>query len=162
MRSLFVAALSAALALPSLAEEKGDLAAKLPEAKVPLDRAITASNGSGTPISAKYEVEDGNLQLSVYTAKGDSFSEVIVDHKTGKVAKSDPITKGEDLTAAKSQSEAMSKAKTSLAAAVSKAAKAHKGYKAVSAMPSLKDGRPVAEIILMKGFDSKTVSEKLE
>ncbi|TMA24056.1 MAG: hypothetical protein E6J62_02890, partial [Deltaproteobacteria bacterium] len=162
MRSLFVAAFSAVLALPSLAEEKGDLAAKLPEAKVPLERAITASKASGTPVSAKYEVEDGKLQLSVYTAKGDSFSEVIVDHKTGKVAKSEPITSGDDLTAAKSQSEAMSKAKTSLAAAVSKAVKAHKGYKAVSAMPSVKDGRSVAEITLMKGADSKTVSEKLE
>ena len=51
MRTLFVAAFSAALGLPSLAEEKGDLAAKLPEAKVPLDRAIAASKSSGTPIT---------------------------------------------------------------------------------------------------------------
>ena len=162
MRSLFVAAFSAVLALPSLAEEKGDLAAKLREAKVPLERAITASKASGTPVSAKYEVEDGKLQLSVYTAKGDAFSEVIVDHKTGKVAKAEPITGGDDLTAAKSQNEAISKAKTSLQAAVSKAVKANKGYEAASVTPSLKDGHPIAEITLMKGTESKTVSEKLE
>lgn len=46
--------------------------------------------------------------------KGNGFSEVIVDHKTGKVAKAEPITGGEDLTAAKAQSEAMAKAKRSL------------------------------------------------
>src|SRR5436309_10644260 len=140
-------------------KEHAELAKALKDAKISLQRGLTASAKEGKPVSAKYEVEDGKLQLSVYTAKGDSFSEVIVDHKTGKVAKSEPITSGDDLTAAKSQSEAMSKAKTSLAAAVSKAVKAHKGYKAVSAMPSVKDGRSVAEITLMKGADSKTVSE---
>src|SRR2546429_8885737 len=154
MRNLLIAAFIAAFTLPARADEKSDLAANMKQAKVPLARGIAASKAKGKPISAKYEVENGKLQLSVYTAKGDSFSEVIVNHKTGKVAKSEPITSGDDLTAAKSQSEAMSKAKTSLAAAVSKAVKAHKGYKAVSAMPSVKDGRSVAEITLMKGADS--------
>src|SRR5262244_101912 len=46
----------------------------------------------GTPISAKYELDEGKLQLSVYTKKADSFAEVIVDHKTGKVAKTEAIT----------------------------------------------------------------------
>ena len=123
---------------------------------------MAASKSKGTPISAKYEIEDGKLQLSVYTAKGDAFSEVIVDHKTGKVAKAEPITGGDDLTAAKSQNEAISKAKTSLQAAVSKAVKANKGYKAASVTPSLKDGHPIAEITLMKGTESKTVSEPLD
>src|SRR5437868_14320275 len=143
MRNLFVAAFIAAVALPVRADEKSDLAANMKEAKVPLERGIAASKAKGTPISAKYEVENGKLQLSVYTAKGDSFSEVIVDHKTGKVAKSEPITGGDDLTAAKSQNEAMSKAKTWLQSAVSKAVKANEGYKAVSATPSLKDGHPI-------------------
>jgi hypothetical protein len=107
-------------------------------------------------------VEDGKLQLSVYTAKGDSFSEVIVNHKTGKVAKAEPITGGDDLTAAKAQSEAMSKAKIPLQAAVSKAVKANKGYKAVSVMPSVKDGHPSADVMLMKGTESKTVPEQLD
>jgi hypothetical protein len=34
--------------------------------------------------------------------------------------------------------------------------------KAVSVTPSLKDGHPTAEITLMKGTESKTVSEQLD
>jgi uncharacterized membrane protein YkoI len=162
MRNVLIAAFIGALAFPARADEKSELAADLSQAKIPLERGIAASKAKGTPISAKYEVENGKLQLSVYTAKGESFSEVIVNHRTGKVAKSEPITGGDDLTAAKSQNEAMSKAKTSLQTAVSKAVKANKGYKAVSATPSLKDGRPTAEITLMKGSDSKTVYEQLD
>jgi hypothetical protein len=162
MRNALVAGLVAVFALAARAEEKGDLAGMMKEAKVPLEKGIAASKASGTPISAKYEVEDGKLQLSVYTAKGDAFSEVIVDHKTGKVAKTEPITSGDDLTAAKAQNEAMGKAKTSLHDAVAKAVKANKGYKAVSVTPAVKDGHTVADVTLMKGSASKTVSEPLE
>ncbi len=155
----------AVLPVVSAAAAEGDaaaLAAKLKEAKVSLQQGLSASAKNGNPISGKFEIEDGKLQLSVYTAKGDAFSEVIVDHKTGKVVKSEPITSGDDLTAAKAQSEAMAKAKTSLSAAVSRAVKANKGYRAVSAIPSLKDGHPAAEVTLVKGTESKTVSEALE
>lgn len=162
MRNLLIAGFIAVFALSARAKEKSDLAASLKDAKVSLERGIAACKTKGTPISAKYEVEDGKLQLSVYTAKGDSFSEVIVDHKTGKLAQAEPITSGDDLTAAKSQNEAMSKAKTSLQAAVSKAVKANKGYKAVSATPTLKDGHPTADIQLVKGAETKTVSQPLD
>src|SRR6266403_161126 len=143
-------------------KEHAELAKALNDAKIPLQRGLTASAKEGKPISAKYEVEDGKLQLSIYTIKGDKFSEVIVDHKTGKVSKTEAITGGGDLTAAKAQSEAMAKAKSSLRAATEKAVKANKGFRAVSAMPSLKDGHPVAEITLVKGEEFKTVSEKLD
>src|SRR5919198_3348441 len=70
------------------AKEHDELSRAMREAKVPLERGVsTAAAKEGTPISAKYEVEDGKLQLSVYTMKGDKFSEVIVDHATGKVEK---------------------------------------------------------------------------
>ncbi len=75
-----------------------ELAKALRDAKISLQRGLAASTKEGKPISAKYEVEHGKLQLSVYTMKGDKFSEVIVDHKTGKVAKAEPITGGDDLT----------------------------------------------------------------
>ena len=87
-------------------KERAELSKAMKDAKVPLQRGLSASKKEGTPISGKYEVEHGKLQLSVYTMKGDKFSEVIVDHKTGKVAKSEPITQGDDLTHAKAQSEA--------------------------------------------------------
>jgi len=37
-----------------------------------------------------------------------------------------------------------------------------RGYKAVSAVPSVKDAHPTADITLMKGSDSKTVPEQLD
>jgi len=143
-------------------KERAELAKALKDAKVSLEKGLSASEGQGKPISGKFEMEDGKLQLSVYTMKGDKFSEVIVDHKTGKVAKTEAITGGGDLTAAKAQSAAMAKAKLSLRAAAENAVKANKGFLAVSAMPSLKDGHPVAEITLVKGDEFKTVSEKLD
>ena len=142
--------------------EHAELAKALKDAKITLQRGLTASAKAGKPISAKYEVEHGKLQLSVYTMKGDTFSEVIVDHKTGKVAKAEPIAGGDDLTAAKGQSEAMAKAKRSLDAVASEAVKENKGYRVVSVMPALKDGHPVADVTLVKGTEWKTVSEKLD
>jgi len=143
-------------------QEHAELAKALKDAKIPLERGLTASAKEGKPISAKYEVEDGKLQLSVYTMKGNNFSEVIVDHKTGKIAKAEPITKGDDLSHAKEQSEAMAKAKRSLGAAVSEAVKENKGYRVVSVMPAMTDGHPVADVTLVKGTEWKTVSEKLD
>ncbi len=144
------------------AKEHAELAKALSAAKISLQTGLTASAGAGTPISAKYEVEDGKLQLSVYTMKGPKFSEVIVDHGTGKVAKTAAITSGDDLTAAKAQSEAMAKAKRSLRTVADQAAKENKGYRVVSVMPAVKDGHPVAEVTLVKGNEFKTVSEKLD
>src|SRR2546427_823135 len=74
------------------AKEHAELAKALSAAKVSLQTGVSASATAGTPISAKYEVENGKLQLSVYTKEGSGFSEVVVDHTTGKVAKTDAIT----------------------------------------------------------------------
>jgi len=143
-------------------QEHAELAKALKEAKIPLQRGLTASAKEGKPISAKYEVEGGHLQLSIYTTKGDQFSEVIVDHKTGKVLKAEPITGGEDLEAAKAQREAMAKAKRSLEAAAAEAVNENKGFQAVSVTPAIKEGHPVADVTLVKGAEWKTVSEKLD
>ena len=143
-------------------KERAELAKALKDGKISLQQGVTASAKEGQPISAKYEVEDGKLQLSVYTMKGDTFSEIIVDHKTGKVAKAEPITKADDLTAAKAQGEAIAKAKRSLATAASEAVKENKGFRAVAVMPSLKEGHPVADVELVKGTEWRTVSEKLD
>ena len=143
-------------------KEHAELAKALKGVKTSLEKGLAASESQGKPISGKFEVEDGKLQLSVYTMKGDKFSEVIVDHKTGKVAKTEAITGGDDLTAAKAQSEAMAKAKLSLRAATENAVKANKEFVAVSVTPSLKDGHPVAEVTLVKDAEFKTASEKLD
>jgi hypothetical protein len=145
------------------AKEHDELAKAMKDAKVSLERGVSAAGArEGKPISAKYEMDNGKLQLSVYTTKGHNFSEVIVDHRTGKVAKAEPITSGDDLTAAKDQKEAMAKAKRSLQAATADAAKKNPGYRAVSATPRLEEGRPVAVVTLFKGDDWKKVSERLD
>ncbi len=166
MKTMLSAAVAAAVLLcnpPARAE--GDataLAGQMKSVKVTLEQGLTASSSKGKPISGKFEVEDGKLQLSVYTAKGSEYSEVIVNHRTGKVASGKPITGGDDLTAAKAQAEAMAAAKTPLKAAVQTAVKANKGYRAVSVTPSMKDGHPSAEVTLLKGSETKSVTEPLD
>ena len=139
-----------------------ELAKAVSAAKVSLEKGLTAGAKEGNPISAKFEVENGKLQLSVYTMKGDKFYEVVVDHQTGKITKTEPITEGEDLAAAKSQSEAMAKGKLSLREALSRAIAEHKGSLAVSVFAELRDGHPFATVSLVKGEEWKTVAEKLD
>src|SRR5215468_2660677 len=143
-------------------KEKAQLADALTSAKVTLEAGIMASEREGKPISAKFEVEEGKLQLSVYTMKGDKFSEVIVDHQTGRIAKSEPITGGEDLTAATQQAAAMAMAKSSLRAAAEAAVKANSGFRTVSVIPAMKGGKQEAEVTLAKGRENKAVSQHLD
>jgi hypothetical protein len=143
-------------------DDRAGLAKAVADEKVSLEKGLLSSAHEGKPISAKFEIEEGKLQLSVYTAKGGKFFEVVVDHKTGTVAKTEPITSGEDLTSAKAQSEAMSKAKQSLHATLAKVLKGNPGFRAVSVFPSLKDGHPIAEVALTKGGEWKMASERLE
>ncbi len=166
------AALAVALvAVPSPTRAEGDegtasnaeLGRAMKGAKVALERGVSsAAAREGKPISAKYELEDGRLQLSVYTAKGDGFSEVIVDQATGKVAKAEPITSGEDLAAAKEQKGAMDQAKRSLRDATADATHRNRGYRAVSAVPRMEEAHPVAVVTLLKGDKWKTVSVRLD
>ena len=131
-------------------------------AGVSLEAGLSASEREGTPISGKFEIEDGKFQLSIYAQKGEKFSEVILNPKTGAIAEVNPITGGEDLTAAKSQAEAMAKAKKSLLAVVEDAEKTHPGSRAVSVYPGIKDGHPGAEVALVQGEAFTTVPETLE
>jgi hypothetical protein len=131
-------------------------------AKVSLQQGLTASQREGQPISGKFELEDGKLQLSVYTAKDGKYFEVIVDYTAGKVAKSEPITEGDDLTHAKSQSAAMAKAKAPLKDAVDKATEAAAGSRAVSVTPEVKGAHLVGSIVLLKGTQFLSVTQQLD
>ena len=159
-----VASWGSTLAAQDKDEQEGNQAAVAKAvlgARVPLERGLAASASHGQAISAKFEIEDGKLQLSVYTMKDGRFFEVVVDHNTGKVVKAEPIAEGEDYTAAQSQRAAMAKAKGSLRAAVEHALRSNAGFHAISVTPSLKDGRAVADVTLAKGEEFKTVSVPL-
>src|SRR5258708_1700586 len=134
----------------------------LDASKINLQQGLAASEQQGQPISAKFEVDDGKLQLSVYTAKDGNFSEVQVDHTNGKVMKAEPITEGDDLAAANSQSAAMTDAKITLKEAIDKSLTSSANARVVSAVPSLKNGHPVVSIVLLDGGQFKTVQQSLD
>jgi hypothetical protein len=131
-------------------------------ARVSLERGLAASASQGQPISGKFEMENGHLQLSVYTAKAGKFFEVMVDYTTGKVVKAEAITEAEDLNAATEQKAAMAKAKVPLRTAVGTARRQNPGSRAISVVPSLKDGHPVAAITLVESGQLKAVSVPLQ
>jgi hypothetical protein len=147
------------------AEQSGNtpaLAKAIPGASVTLQQGLAANADQGRPISAKYEIDEGTFQLSVYTEKAGKFSEIVINHTTGKVAKSEAITSGDDLKEAKAQSKAMANVKGTLQAAVDQAEHASPGFRAVSVEPKLKAGHIIAEITLLKGSQFKPISEALE
>src|SRR5215472_2302470 len=162
---LTVAAFSwAGLSVSASAEEKDQaaLAHAMQPAKATLEAGLKASEREGKPISAKFEIEDGKLQLSVYTRKGDGFTEAVLDPASGAIVKAEKITEPDDLKEAQAQSAAMTKAKQSLLAATEAAVKANAGYRAVSVEPELKDGHPVAEVTLLQGSTFKKVNSRLD
>src|ERR1700737_8472 len=122
-------------------KEKADLAPVVTGAKVTLEQGLLTSKKNGKPISAKFEIENGKPQLSIYTVKdGSKYFEVIVDHSSGEIAKADPITGGDDLTAAKKQNDGLFRATRELREAVKEAKQDNPGYLAVGVWSEMKDG----------------------
>jgi hypothetical protein len=150
-------------AIPARAEgDPAALAAAMKDATSTLKGGLKASEREGTPISAKFEIEDGKLQLSVYTMKGNDFMEVVADPNTGAIAKAEKITDADDLKAASSQKAAMAKAKVPLLTAAETAVKGNTGSRAVSIFPELTNGQSTAEVTLLQGTTLKKVTEKLD
>ena len=162
MKRVLTAAVSFCFVSLLHAQVEVKLADAVKHAKVSLDAGLKASEREGKPISGKFELDEGKLQLSVYTEKASKFYEVVVDHTSGKIGKTEEITNGDDLTAAKAQSAAMAHAKKSLRQAVREAHKRHKGFRAVSVVPEEKDSHPVATVILTKDHETRTANEKLD
>ena len=157
----------------ALAEENVDstaLARALADPLATLRDGVKASEIAGIPISAKFEIEDGKLQLSVYTVNAGEFVEVIADPKTGAAIKTEKITesddyeppKGSEAKNASAQIAAIAKASATLLAAADMAEKANAGFRVVSIEPELEDGHPVAIVILLQGTSFKKVVQKLD
>jgi hypothetical protein len=138
------------------------LAAALKDTKVNLGDGLKASEREGKPVSAKFEIDDGKLQLSVYTMQADGFAEVVIDPKTGAIVKAEKVTDAEDLEAAATQKAAMEKATISLLAATQKVVTTNAGYQAVSITPEMREEHPTAAITLLQGETVKKVVEKLD
>ena len=115
-KRLFIAAVAAtALIFTALATSSADeefwaaVMRELPEANVSLDQALRTSEQEGKPISAEYDVEDGDFQISVYVEKDENFREVIVDPKSGTIHATKPITVAQEVDEARAQSAAFEK-----------------------------------------------------
>ena len=168
-RAVLLASLFAAISFWSTvggtagAEEMDTAAlAAMKTAKATLHRALTASKTHGTPISAKFEIEDGKLQFSIYTMKGNDFMEIVADAKTGTIARIEEITDAMDLNQAMEQKAAMAKANVPLLTAAEAAVTANAGSRAGSIVPKLKYVQATAEVTLLAGSTFKTVTEKLD
>lgn len=155
--SVLVAAVWAGPAKPAMTDkDKAELATAVSGAKVPLEQGLMVSKKNGKPVSAKFEIDNGKPQLSVYIVKdGSKYSEVIVDHASGEIAKAEPIT-GDDLTEAKKQSDGLFRATREIREAVKEAKHDNPGYLAVSVWPEMKDGHSLANVLLVKDNDWKT------
>jgi hypothetical protein len=143
-------------------EDIAALVAALKDVNYTLQDGLKASEREGKPISAQFQIDDGKLQVSVYTIKGDEFTEVVADPKTGAIVKSEEITDTDDLNDAADQKAAMQKAKLSLIDAADAAIKENAGARAVAIFPDLKDGHAVAEVTLLQGATPKKVTERLD
>ena len=131
-------------------------------AKISLQQGLEASEQQGQPISAKFEIDNGKLQLSIYTAKEGKFSEVLVDYLTGKILKVDPLQGSDDLTAAHEQNAAMAKAKLSLRTAVDITMSESASVRAVNVVPVLKDGHPVASMDVLSYNEIRAIQQPLD
>jgi hypothetical protein len=143
-------------------DDRAALAAAFKDTTSTLQGGLKASEREGTPISAKFEIDGGKLQLSVYAMKGDTFIEVVADSKTGAITEAEEIKDADDLKAAAAQKTAMAKAKVPLLTATETAVKANPGSRAVSIYPQLQNGNATAEVTLLQGTTFKKVPEKLD
>jgi hypothetical protein len=131
-------------------------------APISLEQGLRASESRGSPISGKFEIENGKFQLSVFTSRRDKFFEVIVNHDTGKIERTDAITRGDDLDAARAQRAVMAKAKRSLRDVTAQVASTFPDARVVSVVPELKDGHAIATLKLFQGKVFKTSTVPLE
>src|SRR4051794_13871096 len=124
--------------LPAAADDETnpDFAKALSEATVSLDAGLKISEREGKPMSGKYEIQDGTLQLSIYVLKGDGFNEIIIDTKAGSIKRVEPITEPDDVEEAKEQQQRLAHARISLDQAVTAAVRNNDGYRAVEVVPT--------------------------
>jgi len=130
-------------------------------AQVTLEDGLKTSEAVGVPISAKFEIENGRLQLSVYAAAGDEYKEVVISPGTGVLMSAQKITDDEDLADATAQKKAMQDARVALRTAVEAVAVSIPGSRSVSAVPELVDGQPVAKVKVLRAGALATSNQDL-
>jgi hypothetical protein len=160
-------------ALTARAEDSKDTQAlldALSKTKLSLVQGMRqAANAGGAPISAKFEMEDGKLSLSVYTAgKGLSVpaEKNVLQELSGspEEAKWEPKTEVfkdvPHVARSAEQLTVMALGKSSLTKAIALAQKTQPGT-VFSVTPAVKDHKPVAEILVANNGKVKKVIQPL-
>ena len=83
--------------------------------------------------------------------KADGFAEVVIDPKTGAIAKAEKITDAEDLEAAADTESRDGKSHDFSARRDPEGSHGQAGYQAVSITPEMREGHPTADITLLQG-----------
>jgi hypothetical protein len=138
------------------------LAAALEHVKGTLEDGLKASERIGKPISVKFTLEDGTLQLSCRIAKEDGFAELILYPRLRTFSENFDFRDPDKLKTAAAQKLAMDRARVSLLSATEKAVKSNRGFRAVSAYPVLEEGNPIAAVTLLGAGAYKIATEKLD
>lgn len=144
----------------------GDLASQLKSSKLTLAQGIEqAEKASGPAISAKFELEDGHLSLSVYTAKAgldkDAEHNVLMElsgdpTKDAWEPKSEVFDDKAHITRAAAHLTLVQRAKTTLSSVIAKASAKQPGT-VYSVTPAVKDRKPVFEVLVATP-DGKTAT----
>ncbi len=148
----------------------GDLTAQLKSSKLTLAQAVAqAEKDNGPAISAKFELEDGHLSLSVYTAKSgldkDAEHNVLMElsgdpTKDKWQPKSEVFEDKAHITRAATHLTLVQRAKTTLSAVIAKASAKQPGT-VYAVTPAVKDKKPVFEV-LVASPDGKSVAVTID
>jgi hypothetical protein len=156
-----VAAFSSAAMAGDVDQGRAALAAALKNVKGTLESGVKAGERVGRPISAKFVVEDGMLKLSLLIVKDDGISEFNLYPAIGMINEVVDIADPDKIKVAAAQKLAIESATISLFAATESAVKANKGFRAISVLPTLSEGRPVAMVTLLGSDGFRVVAEKV-
>jgi hypothetical protein len=142
-------------------EDHTALAAALKHVTSSLEDGLKAVERLGKPISAKFTLEHGFLQLSLWVTREDSLAEFILYPATRTVTEIYEFRDPNELKTATAHRLAMEKARVSLRSATANAVQANPSLRAVSAYPVIEEGDPMAVITLLDANAFKIVTKKL-
>jgi hypothetical protein len=132
--------------------------AALEDAGVTLESGLVACERHGRPVSARFDIADGDLQLIVWIETGDRLFQAAVDPNTAEIVWAEPIKASDDLADATAQKAAMDTAKISLRSAVQQILRDNKDARAVEVTPELKDGHASALVTVLANGKFRKVS----
>jgi hypothetical protein len=146
------------------AEEKdmAALAAGMKDVPATMEQGLVSAAKSGRPISAKFEMDDGEVAFSIYVERSDGFREIVMNPRSGIAAGASILSEDEDLKDARAQSAAMAKANATLLVTARNAVAGNAGARVISVYPELQNGQAVAIVTLLRDDKFTKVTEKLD